>query len=76
MVGQALDSMLFYPIAFLGIWTATEMAKIVLFNWFFKVSVEVFFTPLTYAIVAFLKRQEREDYFDEHTNFSPFTLSE
>ena len=76
LVGQGIDSALFYPIAFLGIWTNTEMAKIVLFNWLFKVTVEVLFTPITYAVVGFLKRQENEDYFDEHTDFSPFTLTE
>jgi hypothetical protein len=39
-----------------------------------KVGVEVVFTPLTYKIVAALKRAEHEDYFDRRTNFSPFTL--
>ena len=41
-----------------------------------KVSVEVVFTPLTYAIVNWLKRREQEDYFDERTNFTPFSLKD
>jgi len=39
-----------------------------------KVGVEVVFTPVTYKVVAFLKRAEREDYYDRQTNFNPFTL--
>ncbi len=76
MVGQGVDSVIFYPTAFLGIWATSEMVKIVAFNWLFKVSVEVLLTPLTYLIVGALKRAENEDYYDEHTNFSPFSLSD
>jgi len=39
-----------------------------------KVSVEVVFTPVTYAVVGFLKRAENEDYYDRDTQFTPFTL--
>ncbi len=46
------------------------------FNWLFKVSVEVILTPVTYAVVGWLKRAEREDYFDRHTEFTPFSLSD
>jgi queuosine precursor transporter len=48
----------------------------VVFNWVFKVLVEVVLTPVTYAIVGFLKRAEREDYYDRHTDFNPFTLKD
>jgi len=76
MVGQAVDSMLFYPIAFVGIWQPGTMLKVIAFNWAFKVSVEVVFTPLTYLIVNALKRAEHEDYFDAHTDFTPFSLKD
>jgi uncharacterized integral membrane protein (TIGR00697 family) len=76
VVGQGLDSIMFYPLAFLGIWAPGEMMKIVLFNWVFKVSVETVLTPVTYAVVGFLKRAENEDYFDSETNFTPFSLSD
>lgn len=74
IVGQALDSLIFYPIAFYGIWQNSELIKILAFNWLFKISIEVLFTPITYAVVGFLKRAEQEDYFDHNTNFSPFSL--
>jgi queuosine precursor transporter len=76
MVGQLVDSALFYPIAFFGVWQPGTMLKVIAFNWAFKVSVEVVFTPLTYFIVNRLKRAEREDYFDERTDFTPFSLKD
>jgi hypothetical protein len=72
--GQLVDSVVFYPIAFAGIWGTETLVMAVLFNWIFKVSVEVVFTPLTYWIVAWVKRAEREDHYDVGTNFTPFSL--
>jgi len=74
IIGQALDSLIFYPLAFYGIWQTSELIKILAFNWMFKIAVEVLFTPLTYAVVGFLKRSENEDFYDRNTNFSPFSL--
>ncbi len=74
LVGQAIDSLIFYPLAFLGLWTAEKMLQVVVFNCAFKVAVEVVFTPATYALVNWLKRVEHEDYYDRQTNFTPFSL--
>jgi len=75
-VGQAVDSALFYPIAFFGVWQPGTMLKVIAFNWAFKVAVEALFTPVTYAVVNWLKRHEREDYFDDRTDFTPFSLKD
>ena len=48
----------------------------VIFNWVFKVAVEIVLTPLTYFVVGRLKRAEREDYFDDKTTFTPFSLGD
>lgn len=74
IAGQLVDSLVFYPIAFYGIWTASTLVKIIIFNWALKVSVEVLCTPLTYLVVNGLKRAEGEDHFDVGTNFTPFSL--
>jgi len=74
IAGQGVDSLLFYPIAFLGVWSAGTMAKVVVFNWLFKVGVEAAMTPATYAVVNFVKRHEHEDVYDDHTDFTPFSL--
>ena len=76
VAGEAVDSALFYPLAFYGsgIIPDDKLPLVMLAQFVGKVTVEVFFTPITYKIVGFLKRAEREDYFDRGTNFNPFTL--
>ena len=74
MLGQAADSLLFYPIAFYGIWTHDALAAVMLFNLLFKIGIEVLFTPLTYAVVGYLKRSEGLDAYDRGTDFTPFSL--
>lgn len=74
VVGQACDSITFYPIAFLGIWESTTLVKVILFNWTMKVLVEVVLTPVTYAVVGWLKRAEAVDTYDRATRFNPFSL--
>lgn len=70
--GQAVDSAIFYPIAFLGTWTTADVIHVMLTNWAFKVLWEIVLTPVTYAVVGFLKRREGVDVFDTDTDFSPF----
>ena len=74
--GEAVDSTLFYPLAFYGsgIIPNDKLPLVMLSQFVIKVGVEVVFTPLTYKIVNALKRAEHEDYYDRHTNFNPFTL--
>ena len=74
VVGQLVDSLVFYPIAFYGLWQTTTLFRVVVFNWCLKVLVEVVCTPLTYLVVGGLKRAEGEDHFDVGTNFTPFSL--
>jgi uncharacterized integral membrane protein (TIGR00697 family) len=74
IVGEGLDSLTFYPIAFAGIWSGQTMLKVIAFNWTMKVLVEAALTPVTYAIIGFLKRREGVDVYDEHTHFTPFSL--
>ena len=74
VVGQGLDSLTFYPIAFWGVWEGETIAAVIAFNWTMKVLVEVVFTPVTYAVIGFLKRREGIDVYDEHTHFTPFSL--
>src|SRR5258708_2694221 len=73
-VGEAVDSLIFYPLAFLGTWSTEQVISVMIGDYFIKVAWEVLATPLTYKVVGFLKRAEHEDYFDRDTNFSPFTL--
>jgi len=76
LVGQGVDSLTFYPIAFIGIWEGETLFKVIAFNWLMKVAVEVVFTPLTYAVVGFLKAREGVDVYDAGTRFTPFSLKD
>lgn len=71
--GEAVDSLIFYPLAFLGIWSTEQVVSVMIGNYIIKVLWEVVATPVTYKIVAFLKRAENEDYYDRDTNFNPFS---
>ena len=73
-VGEVLDTLLFYPIAFAGSWEPRLLVTVMVSNYVLKVFWEILATPATYAIVGFLKRAEGEDYFDRDTHFSPFSL--
>jgi len=74
VVGQGVDSLLFYPIAFLGVWSTGQVATVLVTNYLLKVLWEAMLTPVTYRVVAFLKRAEGVDVYDKDTNFTPFSV--
>jgi queuosine precursor transporter len=75
VTGQAVDTAVVIVIAFAGYTSAKTMAIMILSSYLIKVVYETLATPLTYAVVAWLKRAEDVDAFDTHTNFNPFALS-
>ena len=74
IAGEGVDSLIFYPLAFWGAvgWAPELVLKVLVTQWVLKVSWEVLLTPVTYAVVGFLKHREGVDVFDEHTDFTPF----
>lgn len=74
--GEAVDSALFYPLAFYGsgIIPDDKLPLVMMSQFAIKVGVEVVFTPVTYKVVNALKRAEHEDYYDRSTDFTPFSL--
>ena len=74
VVGEAVDSGLFYFIAFYGIWPDAQVAKIALAQYLLKTTWEIVMTPVTYRVVAALKRAEDEDWYDRNTDFNPFHI--
>lgn len=74
LVGEAVDSLIFYPLAFYGVWEASLVVQVMITNYVLKCAWEAIMTPITYRVVAWLKRSEHEDHYDWNTNFSPFTL--
>jgi uncharacterized integral membrane protein (TIGR00697 family) len=74
VVGEAIDSILFYPLAFYGVWSNELLLKVLIANYALKVLWEVLATPLTVRVVNWLKRKEGVDIYDTHTDFTPFSL--
>jgi len=75
IVGEGIDTLLFVLIAFYGILPTGLLISVIVSNYIFKVGVEAVFTPVTYAVVNWLKKNEHEDYYDFHTKFNPFRIT-
>ena len=74
LVGQGVDSILFYPLAFYAVWSEDMLVTVMLTNFALKVGWEAALTPVTYKVVALLKKAEHEDYYDTDTDFTPFSV--
>lgn len=72
--GELIDSSIFYMTAFYGIWSTEQVIAVAIAQYFLKTGWEVVMTPVTYRVVAWLKKKEDEDYYDVGTNFSPFKV--
>ena len=74
VVGQGLDSLIFYPLAFYGLagWPIELLWQVVLSQWLIKTAWEALLTPVTYWVVNFLKMREGVEVYDTDTDFSPF----
>jgi hypothetical protein len=76
VVGQGVDTLVFYPVAFLGTFSADLLVTVMLTTSLIKVKVEVLLTPDTYRGVSRYKRFESEDSYDRDTSFTPFSLAD
>jgi uncharacterized integral membrane protein (TIGR00697 family) len=74
VVGQGVDTLIFYPLAFAGVWSLNLIVTVMATNYVLKVVWEAILTPVTYQIVGFLKRAEGVDVYDKGTDFTPFSL--
>jgi uncharacterized integral membrane protein (TIGR00697 family) len=72
-VGQGVDSLIFYPVAFYGVWSNELLLTVLATQYALKVGWEALLTPVTYKAVGWLKRREGIDVYDERTDFTPFT---
>jgi uncharacterized integral membrane protein (TIGR00697 family) len=74
LCGELVDSVIFYFLAFYGRMPLAHLTLIMFTQYALKSGWEIIATPLTYRVVAFLKKAEQEDYYDIGTNFTPFSL--
>lgn len=76
IVAQLLDTTIFTMVAFTGIYPTAELIQMSLIEWGAKTLYEALATPITYAVVGFLKAREGVDVYDTETNFNPFHVWE
>lgn len=74
LIGQGVDTLIFFPTAYAGEWPWALILEIMGVAYILKVGVEVAMTPVTYAVVTFLKRRTGVDVYDYHTTFNPFRI--
>jgi len=74
IVGEGANTGLFYFIGLFGVIPLNLLLGSIVTGWIIKVVVEVVMTPVTYVVVAVLKRSEAEDYYDVSTDFNPFIV--
>ncbi|MFC1933108.1 queuosine precursor transporter [Chloroflexota bacterium] len=76
IVAQALDAAIFIPLVYIGRFDWSFIAMASLTHWLAKVGYETIATPLTYAVVNYLKKKEAIDTYDYETNFNPFSVAD
>ncbi|MBI2452145.1 queuosine precursor transporter [Candidatus Pacearchaeota archaeon] len=74
IIGEGANTVLFYVIALYAVIPTGLLITSILSGWFLKIAVEVVMTPITYRVVAKLKKVEGEDYYDTYTNFNPLII--
>jgi len=74
LVGQAVDTVVVLSIAFVGVLPLSVLGLMMFFHWLFKCIYEALATPLTYVVVAYLKRKEGVDAYDYGVDFNPLRV--
>src|SRR3989344_5029375 len=74
--GEGVDTILFFTLAFYAIIPNNLLVSVIFSAFFLKVAIEVVMTPITYKVIAKLKKVENEDYYDYNTNFKPMKIKE
>ena len=59
VIGEAIDSLVFYPIAFLGLLPFTELVSLMIFQVVMKTAYEIVALPMTIAFVRRIEAMER-----------------
>ncbi|MBT4710045.1 MAG: queuosine precursor transporter [Alphaproteobacteria bacterium] len=74
IIGQGLDSAVFITLAFAGVIPPSAIVAAILGQWFVKSAYEALATPVTYAVVGYLKKSEGIDVYDTDTRFNPLAV--
>ena len=70
VVGEGLDSVIFFPLALSGVVPAEELPVLMFWQVVLKTVYEVVALPFTIRVVRILKRHEGEDVYDEGISYN------
>ncbi len=74
IVGEGIDSLVFFPIAFFGVIPLHEIPVLILMEVVLKTLCEVVALPITIRVVNWVKKHEGEDVYDENETYNVFNL--
>lgn len=57
-LGQFADTLIFCTVAFYGVITGAEFLNYLIVGYFYKSAIEFLLVPITYRVIAFVKRRE------------------
>ncbi len=72
VVGELVDTSIFYVIGLAGIIPTDQLLQGVIVGWISKTGVEIILTPFTCLVINWVKKIEKEDFYDNGTDFNPF----
>jgi len=75
VVGQFLNTAVFYAVALGGVMPGSALFTGIIAGWVIKTMIETLLMPVTYLIVNKVKKIEGVDYYDNDTNFNPFSIA-
>jgi uncharacterized integral membrane protein (TIGR00697 family) len=76
LFGESADSLLFFSIAFAGIFAWKDIFIMTVVETFLKSAYEVVILPVTAAVVRYIKRTEQIDVYDEGISYNVLKIGE
>ena len=74
IAGQGVDSVVFITVAFMGTAAGGNLTELILTQWVVKVLYETVATPVTYAVVGYVKSREGLDVYDRSISLNPLAF--
>lgn len=76
VVGESADSMLFFPIAFLGVVPLAELGWLIVTQALLKTLYEILILPVTVRVVRYVKRIDGSDVYDEGISYNVLKIKD
>jgi uncharacterized integral membrane protein (TIGR00697 family) len=75
LFGESADSLLFFSIAFAGIFAWKEILIMIIVETILKSAYEVVILPVTTVVVRYIKHKEKTDVYDDGISYNVFLIN-